>query len=542
MTDQCKQDLKIARMLNVLTKAKPTQNVRDLYRYKCGYGPCVVFQKDMLLQDVTNNRSHYPAFDQLMSELQVQRDENRVQEHGRVQSDNYLFVPGDIVAINPGTDNGIPSADKWWLLQANKGHPSNKTGSGCHVFGFWLEEQEPEESDTSKQTVPSPLSPSKEEFCQHLDMSDKFRAANVIDAQDDSLVASNLEETDESDGDTEVEQLQHDVELSVLRTRRRHITTPGRQTVSSYRDLATSRPGLQHLVGAEGEGNIRVRLRGRDTTFQRRFTASDTNELLYQVAISNLRERNITIRNASGRIIERNDDPIDVVDATTLMVFHDLGILGARMDEKKGINGIILSNFQLCLPWWREGGHYQATFSDLCLVVLCPTLAGDPEVRATIDLSNVTQDRIQAAVAEAEARLALTTESIDRKNRRDQQDREYEEGLRRDQERDLQHLVGAEGEGNIRVRLRGRDTTFQRRFTASDTNELLYQVAIANLRERNITIQNASGRIIERNDDPIDVVDATTLMVFHDLGILGARMDEKKGINGIIYQISNFTF
>ncbi|XP_048576626.1 uncharacterized protein LOC125559033 [Nematostella vectensis] len=130
----------------------------------------------------------------------------------------------------------------------------------------------------------------------------------------------------------------------------------------------------------------------------------------------------------------------------------------------------------------------------------------------------------------------------DRKNRRDQQDREYEEGLRRDQERDLQHLVGAEGEGNIRVRLRGRDTTFQRRFTASDTNELLYQVAIANLRERNITIRNASGRIIERNDDPIDVVDATTLMVFHDLGILGARMDEKKGINGIILSISNFVY
>ncbi|XP_048588113.1 uncharacterized protein LOC116601942 [Nematostella vectensis] len=90
---------------------------------------------------------------------------------------------------------------------------------------------------------------------------------------------------------------------------------------------------------------------------------------------------------------------------------------------------------------------------------------------------------------------------------------------RRENEADLQHLVGAEGEGDIRVRLRGRDTTFQRRFTASDTNELLYQVAIANLRERNIgniTIRNASGRIVERNDDPIDVVDATTLMVFHD--------------------------
>ncbi|EDO32950.1 predicted protein [Nematostella vectensis] len=134
-----------------------------------------------------------------------------VQEYGRVQSDNYLFVPGDIVAINPGTDNGIPSADKWWLLQANKGHRSNKTGSGCHVFGFWLEEQVPEKSDTSNK---------------------QFR-----------LLSAPVKETDESDGDTsEVERLQHEVELSVLRTRRRHITTHGGQTVSSYRDLATSRP------------------------------------------------------------------------------------------------------------------------------------------------------------------------------------------------------------------------------------------------------------------------------------------------------------
>ena len=51
MTDQCKGDLKVARLLNILTKAKPTQNVRDLYRYKCGYGPCVIIQKDMLVQD-----------------------------------------------------------------------------------------------------------------------------------------------------------------------------------------------------------------------------------------------------------------------------------------------------------------------------------------------------------------------------------------------------------------------------------------------------------------------------------------------------------
>ncbi|EDO33829.1 predicted protein [Nematostella vectensis] len=143
------------------------------------------------------------------------------------------------------------------------------------------------------------------------------------------------------------------------------------------------------------------------------------------------------------------------------------------------------------------------------LVVLCPTLGGNPEVRATIDLSNVTQDRIQ--VAEAEARLALTTNEADRERQLEIE--------RRENEADLQHLVGDEGEGEIRVRLRGREATFQRRFTASDTNELLYQVAIANVRERNIgniTIRNASGRIVERNDDPIDVVDATTLMVFHD--------------------------
>ena len=44
-----KQDLKTARMLNVLTKSRPCQNIRDLYRYKCGYGPCVIFQGDRCL-------------------------------------------------------------------------------------------------------------------------------------------------------------------------------------------------------------------------------------------------------------------------------------------------------------------------------------------------------------------------------------------------------------------------------------------------------------------------------------------------------------
>jgi hypothetical protein len=38
-------------MLNVLTKATPTQNIKDLYRYKCGYGRRVLFHKDVLLED-----------------------------------------------------------------------------------------------------------------------------------------------------------------------------------------------------------------------------------------------------------------------------------------------------------------------------------------------------------------------------------------------------------------------------------------------------------------------------------------------------------
>ena len=41
-SEQTKQDLKVARMLNVLTKARPSQNIRDLYRYKCGYGPHLI--------------------------------------------------------------------------------------------------------------------------------------------------------------------------------------------------------------------------------------------------------------------------------------------------------------------------------------------------------------------------------------------------------------------------------------------------------------------------------------------------------------------
>ena len=76
-----------------------------------------------------------------MRDLEIRRGEN-TPEVGRVRSSSYLFVPGDIMAVNPGTDNDIPRGDKWWLFQVNKAHESSTNRSGCHVFGFWLNEQE----------------------------------------------------------------------------------------------------------------------------------------------------------------------------------------------------------------------------------------------------------------------------------------------------------------------------------------------------------------------------------------------------------------
>ena len=110
-------------MLNILTKANPTQNIRDLYRYKCGYGPCIIFQKNALLEDGGDVSRHYPDFEKLMMELEVRRGES-TSTGRRVDSGDYLFVPGDIVIVNPGVNDEIPSADKWWLLQVNKAHHS----------------------------------------------------------------------------------------------------------------------------------------------------------------------------------------------------------------------------------------------------------------------------------------------------------------------------------------------------------------------------------------------------------------------------------
>lgn len=117
--EQRKEDFKEARMLDVLTKARPSQNIRDLHRYRCGYGPSVIIQKDMLfLSSADECQLCFPAFSELMRELEIRRGENTT-EIGCAPSSDYLFGPGDIVAVNPGTDDGIPSGDKWWLLQVN---------------------------------------------------------------------------------------------------------------------------------------------------------------------------------------------------------------------------------------------------------------------------------------------------------------------------------------------------------------------------------------------------------------------------------------
>lgn len=46
------------------------------------------------------------------------RDEIQNPEIGR--NGEYILIPGDIVAVNPAVEDGIPSGDKWWLLQVNK--------------------------------------------------------------------------------------------------------------------------------------------------------------------------------------------------------------------------------------------------------------------------------------------------------------------------------------------------------------------------------------------------------------------------------------
>lgn len=82
--------------------------------------PLCYCPKDILFQSSAKQcQLHFSAFDGLMGDLEIRRGEN-TPEVGSVHSSNYLFVSGDIVAVNPGTDNGIPSGDKWWFSRSTK--------------------------------------------------------------------------------------------------------------------------------------------------------------------------------------------------------------------------------------------------------------------------------------------------------------------------------------------------------------------------------------------------------------------------------------
>lgn len=122
--DKLKEDLKKARALNTLTKAMPCQNARDVYWSKCGFAPCVVDQLDCtVFQPSDANLRYYPSFQQLTSEISTS---GNIPTTTGVNED-YNIIPGDIETVNPGTEDGIPSGDKWWLLQISRGLPTSKT-------------------------------------------------------------------------------------------------------------------------------------------------------------------------------------------------------------------------------------------------------------------------------------------------------------------------------------------------------------------------------------------------------------------------------
>lgn len=90
----------------------PSQNATDVYQLMCGFAPCAVDKLDCTLFQPSNaNLIYYPSH----------------------------LIPGDIMAVNPGTEDGILSGDTWWLPQVSRGLPTSKTSNGCHVPGFWLE-------------------------------------------------------------------------------------------------------------------------------------------------------------------------------------------------------------------------------------------------------------------------------------------------------------------------------------------------------------------------------------------------------------------
>ena len=274
-TDIQKQDLKTAMMLNVLTKSRPCQNIRDLYRYKCGYGPCIIFQRDALfLDDNEEIIRHYPDFQQQMDAIQIRRGEIITAVDRRVEGNKYVFLPGDIVVVNPGVDEEIPSSDKWWLLQINKPHEASKDGSGCHVFGFWLDEQGRSDGDCRYfNLLPTPVKvyfgsivknggtpvmiPASEivsgwqdgrvsyaftmEYCMKLDeLSDIHRTViEGFSEMDDS--ESDEERSDPIDNQSEnVDSVSHDIALASITNKRRAVRIRNfeGETICSYKDLA----------------------------------------------------------------------------------------------------------------------------------------------------------------------------------------------------------------------------------------------------------------------------------------------------------------
>ena len=271
-------------MLNVLTKANPTQNIRDLYRYKCGYGLCVIFQKDAHLEDGDAVSRYYPDFERLMEELAVRRGEHSSSR--RVERGDYLFVPGDILVINPGVNDSVPSGDKWWLLQVNKAHHSSKTGNACLVYGFWLDEQPQCEGDCDcrvfslmsdavklyfgsviKNAGTPLVIPVNEivtgrrdgkvsyvfsnEYCFRLDnLSDLHRLSLETNVSDQEESDSASDDESDDDGNRAAD---HSMEL-MLMARRRVIRNSEGNHLTSYKDLA----GIANRSGGRRESRRQV--------------------------------------------------------------------------------------------------------------------------------------------------------------------------------------------------------------------------------------------------------------------------------------------
>ncbi len=223
-----------------------------------------------------------------MKELEVRRGES-ISTDRRVESGDYLFLPGDIVIINPGVNNDIPSTDKWWLLQVNKAHHSTKTGNACVVYGFWLDEQQSKDDCRIFSLMSNPvkvyfgsvvknagtplLIPASEittgwqggqvsyafsnEYCSRLDhLSDLHHClsleSNIIGTKEsDSAKEDESEDSDNGDDGEE-----HEVELTLL-TRKRVIRNSEGNRITSYKDLAGVGSGrrVQHRQILRVENN-----------------------------------------------------------------------------------------------------------------------------------------------------------------------------------------------------------------------------------------------------------------------------------------------